>query len=95
MNSNNRNIILGGVLVTVAALVFIFLVPNFEREEFDKDKIEDISQGITTTSEVQQESNDDENIDDNSQNQNGELIISEIKKSEIEILLINNEGDLN
>ncbi len=43
MNSNNRNIILGGVLVTVAALVFIFLVPNFEREEFDKDKIEDIS----------------------------------------------------
>ena len=35
MNSNNRNIILGGVLVTVAALVFIFLVPNFEREEFE------------------------------------------------------------
>ena len=60
MNSNNRNIILGGVLVTVAALVFIFLVPNFEREEFDIDKIEDISQGITTTSEVQQESNNDE-----------------------------------
>ena len=51
---------MGGVLVTVAVLVFIFLVPNFEREEFDKDKIEDISQGITTTSEVQQESNNNE-----------------------------------
>ena len=45
MNSNNRNIILSGVLVTIAALVFIFLVPNFA-EEFDKDKIEDISQGL-------------------------------------------------
>lgn len=95
MNNNNRNIILGGVLVTVAVLVFIFLVPNFEREEFDKDKVEDISQGITTTSEVQQESNNDEINDNNSQNQIEELIISENEKSEIEKLLINNEGDLN
>ena len=56
MNSNNRNLILGGVLISISALVFIFLVPNFEREEFDKDKIENISQGITTTSIGQQES---------------------------------------
>ena len=95
MNSNNRNIILGGVLVTVAALVFIFLVPNFEREEFDKDKIEDISQGITTTSEVQQESNNDETDNNNLQNQDEELVITENEKSEIEKLLINNDGDLN
>ena len=95
MNNNNRNIILGGLLVTVAVLVFIFLVPSFEREEFDKDKVEDISQGITTTSEVQQDSNNDEINDNNSQNQIEELIISENEKSEIEKLLINNEGDLN
>src|SRR5210317_2405057 len=95
MNSNNRNIILGGVLVTVAVLVFIFLVPNFEREEFDKDKIEDISQGVTTTSEVQQENNNDETNTNNLQNQNEELVITENEKSEIEKLLINNEGDLN
>jgi len=95
MNSNNRNIILGGVLVIVAALVFIFLVPNFEREEFDIDKIEDISQGITTTTEVQQESNNDETNDNNLQNQDEGLDITENEKSEIEKLLINNEGDLN
>ena len=95
MNSNNRNIILGGVLVIVAALVFIFLVPNFEREEFDIDKIENISQGITTTSEVQQESNNDETNDNNLQNQDEGLVITENEKSEIEKLLINNEGDLN
>ena len=95
MNSNNRNIILGGVLVTVAALVYIFLVLNFEREEFDKDKIEDISQGITTTSEVQQESNNNETNDNNLQNQDEEFVITENEKSEIEKLLINNEGDLN
>ena len=95
MNSNNRNVILGGVLLSIAALVFIFLVPNFEREEFDIDKIEDISQGITTTSLVQQESNNDEIIDNDSQKQDDELVISENEKSEIEKLLINNEGDLS
>ncbi|MFL2652489.1 MAG: LCP family protein [Candidatus Actinomarina sp.] len=95
MNNSNRNIVLGTVLVMVAVSVFIFLVPNFEREEFDRDKIEDISQGITTTSEVQQENNNDEINDNNSQNQIEELIISENEKSEIEKLLINNEGDLN
>ena len=95
MNNNNRNVILGGVLLSIAALVFIFLVPNFEREEFDIDKIEDISQGITTTSIVQQESNNDEIIDNDSQKQDDELVISENEKSEIEKLLINNEGDLS
>ena len=95
MNNSNRSIVLGTVLVMVAVSVFIFLVPNFEREEFDRDKIEDISLGITTTSEVQQENNNDEINDNNSQNQIEELIISENEKSEIEKLLINNEGDLN
>ena len=95
MNNSNRSIVLGTVLVMVAVSVFIFLVPNFEREEFDRDKIEDISLGITTTSEIQQESNNDEINDNNSQNQIEELIISENEKSEIEKLLINNEGDLN
>ena len=95
MNNNNRNVILGGVLLSIAALVFIFLVPNFEREEFDIDKIEDISQGITTTSIVQQESNNDEIIDNDSKKQDDELVISENEKSEIEKLLINNEGDLS
>ncbi len=95
MNNINRNFILGGVLLVISAVVFIFLVPNFQREEFDIDKIEDISQGITTTSEVQQEFNNDETNDNNSQNQDEELVITENEKSEIEKLLINNEGDLS
>ena len=95
MNSNNRNLILGGVLISISALVFIFLVPNFEREEFDKDKIENISQGITTTSIVQQESNNEQSNEDNSNNEKNELEITDSEKSEIEKLLINNKSEFN
>ncbi len=95
MNSINRNLILGGVLISISALVFIFLVPNFEREEFDKDKIENISQGITTTSIAQQESNNEQNNEDNSNNEKNELDITDSEKSEIEKLLINNKSEFN
>ena len=95
MNSNNRNLILGGVLISVSALVFIFLVPNFEREEFDKDKIENISQGITTTSIGQQESSNEQSNEDNSNNEKNELDITDSEKSEIEKLLINNKSEFN
>jgi LCP family protein required for cell wall assembly len=94
MNGNKRYLILLGLLLSIASLVIIFLVPNFETEEFDKNKIEDISKGVTTTSEVQEGINNDE-TSNNSQNQDEELVISENEKSEIENLLINNEGDLN
>ena len=95
MNSSNRNLILGGVLISISALVFIFLVPNFEREEFDKDKIENISQGITTTSIFQQESDNEQSNEDNSNNEKNELDITDSEKSEIEKLLINNKSEFN
>ena len=95
MNSNNRNLILGGVLISISALVFIFLVPNFEREEFDKDKIENISQGITTTSIAQQESANEQSNVNNSNNEKNELDITDSEKSEIEKLLINNKSEFN
>ena len=95
MNSNKRNLILGGVLISISAFVFIFLVPNFEREEFDRDKIENISQGITTTSIAQQESNNEKIYEDISNNDENELDITENEKSEIEKLLINNKSEFN
>ena len=95
MNSNNRNLILGGVLISISALVFIFLVPNFEREEFDKDKIENISLGITTTSIGQQETSNEQSNEDNSNNEKNELDITDSEKSEIEKLLINNKSEFN
>ena len=95
MNSSNRNLILGGVLISISALVFIFLVPNFQREEFDKDKIENISQGITTTSIFQQESDNEQSNEDNSNNEKNELDITDSEKSEIEKLLINNKSEFN
>ena len=95
MNSNKRNLILGGVLISISAFVFIFLVPNFEREEFDRDKIENISQGITTTSIAQQESNNEKIYEDISNNDENELDITENEKSEIEELLINNKSEFN
>ena len=95
MNSNNRNLILGGVIISISALVFIFLIPSFEREEFDKDKIENISQGITTTSIGQQESSNEQSNEDNSNNEKNELDITDSEKSEIEKLLINNKSEFN
>jgi LCP family protein required for cell wall assembly len=70
-----------GLLVS-ASLVVIIVLPRFEKQEFDPDRVEDISSGVTTTIPV--ESNQENTPSTTSPE------ISEIEQSEIEKLLIEN-----
>jgi len=70
-----------GLLVS-ASLVVIIVLPRFERQEFNPDRVEDISSGVTTTIPV--ESNQENTTSTVSSE------ISEIEQSEIEKLLIEN-----
>ena len=70
-----------GLLVS-ASLVVIIVLPRFEKQEFNPDRVEDISSGVTTTIPV--ESNQENTTSTTSPE------ISEIEQSEIEKLLIEN-----
>ncbi len=52
MKNNKLNIILGFTLILFAAVMY-FAIPNFQTQDFNQNIIEDISQGSTTTSLVQ------------------------------------------
>ena len=70
-----------GLLVS-ASLVVIIVLPRFEKQEFNPDRVEDISSGVTTTIPV--ESNQENTTSTTSPE------ISEIEQSEIEKLLTEN-----
>jgi len=75
-----------GVLLT-SALVVLTIIPRFETQEFNPQRVEDISQGLTTTT-----SSASETLDSNSENQTTSTLpeINESEQSEIEKLLVNN-----
>ena len=52
MKNNKLNIILGFTLILFATAMY-FVIPNFQTQDFNQNIIEDISQGSTTTSLVQ------------------------------------------
>ena len=49
----NKYTILFLSIAIISSVVLINLIPNLEREEFNQDVIEDINDGITTTSIVE------------------------------------------
>ena len=49
----NKYTILFLSIALISSVVLINLIPNLEREEFNQDVIEDINDGITTTSIVE------------------------------------------
>ncbi|NCW63616.1 MAG: hypothetical protein EBW04_05760 [Betaproteobacteria bacterium] len=51
MNNQNRYYILLFIILGIGLISYITLVPNFSRTEFNTEVIENIEQGITTTSE--------------------------------------------
>ncbi|MDA9641087.1 LCP family protein [Candidatus Actinomarina] len=75
-----------GVLLTSVLVVFS-IVPRFETQEFDPQRVEDISQGVTTTTPSVSEM-----IDGNTKNQTTTTVpeINESEQSKIEQLLVNN-----
>jgi len=75
-----------GVLLT-SAFVVLTIIPKFETQEFDPQRVEDISQGLTTTT-----SSASETLDSNTENQTTSTLpeINESEQSEIEKLLVNN-----
>ena len=76
-----------GVLLT-SALVVLTIIPRFETQEFNPQRVEDISQGLTTTT----SSTTSETLDSNTENQTTSTLpeINESDQSEIEKLLVNN-----
>ena len=75
-----------GVLLT-SAIVVLTIIPRFETQEFNPQRVEDISKGLTTTT-----SSASETLDSNSENQTTSTLpeINESEQSEIEKLLVNN-----
>ena len=75
-----------GVLLT-SAIVVLTIIPRFETQEFNPQRVEDISQGLTTTT-----SPASETLDSITENQTTSTLpeINESEQSEIEKLLVNN-----
>tara|TARA_B110000495_G_scaffold114387_1_gene99036 strand:- start:179 stop:1294 length:1116 start_codon:yes stop_codon:yes gene_type:complete len=73
-------------LVFSAVLMIFAILPKFETQEFDLDRVEDISEGVTTTSTNRLIT------DENTLEEKFTQVITNFEKSEIEILLINNKA---
>jgi LCP family protein required for cell wall assembly len=87
---NKYTYLLIGILVLIS-IVVLAIMPRFETQEFNPDRIEEISEGVTTTTQSS-ETSETNNQENNSPTTTSE--ISEIEKTEIEKLLINNKADL-
>ena len=78
-----------GILALVSIAIFA-IIPRFQTQEFDPDRIGEISEGVTTTTAAQSP----ENNNQTNQTSSTTPEISEIEKTEIEKLLINNKAEL-
>ena len=78
-------------IVLLGIVILFAIIPNFETQEFNPDKVQNVSENLSTNTTI------------NSNNQNtleGNLdsttpVITEAEKSEIEKLLINNEASID
>ena len=89
MNILNKYTYLFLGLLGIAGIVILVFLPNLETEEFSQDVIDDIIEGVTTTSIVEADTNE-ASIDESLPNFEDELIISIQDKSQIEEMLLYN-----
>ena len=89
MNILNKYTYLFLVLLGIAGIVILVFLPNLETEEFSQDVIDDIIEGVTTTS-ILEADTDEASVDESLANVEDELIISIQDKSQIEEMLLYN-----
>ena len=89
MNILNKYTYLFLGLLAISGIVILFFLPNLETEEFSQDVIDDIIEGVTTTSILEADTNE-VSIDESLANFEDELIISIQDKSQIEEKLLYN-----
>ncbi len=89
MNILNKYTYLFLGLLGIAGIVILVFLPNLETEEFSQDVIDDIIEGVTTTSILEADTNE-ASIDESLANFEDELIISLQDKSQIEEKLLYN-----
>lgn len=89
MNILNKYTYLFLGLLAIAGIVILVFLPNLETEEFSQDVIDDIIEGVTTTSILEADINE-ASIDESVANFEDELIISIQDKSQIEEKLLYN-----
>ena len=89
MNILNKYTYLFLGLLGIAGIVIFVFLPNLETEEFSQDVIDDIIEGVTTTSILEADTNE-ASIDESLANFEDELIISIQDKSQIEERLLYN-----
>ena len=89
MNILNKYTYLFLGLLGIAGIVILVFLPNLETEEFSQDVIDDIIEGVTTTS-ILEADTDEASVDESLAIVEDELIISIQDKSQIEEMLLYN-----
>ena len=89
MNILNKYTYLFLGILGIAGIVILVFLPNLETEEFSQDVIDDIIEGVTTTSILEVDTNE-ASVDESVKNFEDELIISIQDKSQIEEMLLYN-----
>ena len=89
MNILNKYTYLFLGLLAISGIVILVFLPNLETEEFSQDVIDDIIEGVTTTS-ILEDNTDEASVDESLANFEDELFISLQDKSQIEEKLLYN-----
>ena len=91
MNIFNKYTSLFILIIGIAAITLFVFLPNFETEEFDQDVIDNIIEGVTTTTLPNNSSQLAENDSESDISEDLPLVISQQEVSKIEKILENNK----
>ena len=91
MNIFNKYTSLFILIIGTAAITLFVFLPNFETEEFDQDVIDNIIEGVTTTTLPNNSSQLAENDSESNISEDLPLVISQQEVSKIETILENNK----